>query len=239
MKDFTPVWKDLTNNKKATFNNFIERAIFIGMRASEDLEEQIKIAQIVLEKGLTPVTKPSKLANGRTPYGILDDWYTGPSISEPLGDSSLLEPDERDTFREIWKGMKEQRGRLGVHYSFIFLYGNLIPEQRCIQMAHAAMKMGQQLTEEAAWPLGVNSNNLHYAMVPGSEYWQDDAEKLDAAGIKYVVFSDHDYTFGPDGELVESLGTSVKAIMTYPIHHSRRRALQEYELYRFEQSTNN
>jgi hypothetical protein len=235
--EITQAWKTLANAKSATFTHVIQRALLIGMTRAEELEDQVKIAQAVLERGLTPITNKKKLANGRTPYDCYQYWGIRPTSGDFLDSPGLVSDEQRTHLGLIWVELLKQHGRLGVHYSYIFLYGNLMPEQRCIQMAHAAMKMGQRLTEENAWPAGVSADNLHYTMVPGSQHALTDIDRLDQMGIQYVVFVDHDYSFGPDGRLIESLGKTTKAIMTYPIHHSKRKGLQDFELYRFEQPT--
>lgn len=233
----TQAWKNLAHNKSNTLRHHVQRALLIGMMAADELEDQVRVAQIVLEKGLTPITSKKKLANGRSAYDCYHRIWPKPTSGDLLGVEDLIPLEKRAQLDLIWQELIKQHGRIGVHYSFIFLFGDLMPEQRCIQMAHAAMKMGQRLTQENAWPQGVSSDNLHYAMVtPGKGPYQINRQ-LHELGIQSIQFEDHDYTFGPDGTLIESPGTSIKAIMTYPIHHSKRAGLQEFELYRFEQPT--
>jgi hypothetical protein len=229
MQDFRPLWKERHHNKQNTFRDSIQRCILIGMHRGETFEEMVEMAHAALDRSFASDC-----------YGSYD------RLARELGraSSSLgfarqvgLTEEEAETYEKIRAELRKSEwlNKLGIHYSYIFMLGNLIPEQVCVQGMHASMKVGQELTAQKKWPKGVNAKNLHYVMVK-AEKPGDIARYLISKGIQYSVYNDYDYEFGPDGELIQSEKQSAKSIMTYPIPRYKRGVFSEFELLRFEPS---
>lgn len=235
MQDFRPFWKQKAQDKQLTFIDCIQRCILIGMHKGQTFEDKVDIALTCLDRSFSP-----KACGG---YGRLQQElrYAGQSH---YGIASKLDmtDEEKKLFERIGTELRstESLKKLGTHYSYIFTFGNLIPEQVVVQGMHAAMALGSKLTEAKTWPNGCNASNLHYVLIDGNLAFGPNtmahqiADFLGKQGISFSTYRDHDYWFDDNGSLCESKETSVKSIMTHPIPRWRRSGFEQFELLRFE-----
>lgn len=230
MQDFRPLWKERANDKSLSFYDCIQRCILVGMHAGDDFDDKVRIAMWQLDRAFT---KSSSHGYDRLYNGLR--YASRPYIGIASG---VLETDvEKIEFEKIGDAMRETKNwqKLGVHYCYIFMFGELIPEQTLVQGMHAAMLMGQRLTEEQAWPRGVSAENLHFVIAKPHADRGEIARQLIANNLKFTRFDDYDYSFNEAGELVQNgHAKSLKTIMTYPISTWKKKPFTELELLRFE-----
>lgn len=218
MNTITTLWKTLANSKQITAVNTIQYAILRALFS--ETRDKVAMAKHLLHKSFTPITKPTKLANGARPYQALDRWINnarinGLSTFAGVPFSEILTPEQIAEFNAIYDECTPEK--LVRHYSYFFTRQDLFDEYQLVQTAHAALELGNKLSAEQV-------RNLHFTCcgVRDREELEGLMGMLTALGIKYEAF------YEPD------IGNQVTSIALYPIREDKRSPfLKSFNLLRF------
>jgi hypothetical protein len=187
-------------------------------------EDKLAITKHFIRKAFTPITKTSKLANGRTPFDIVQDQFRayrwGGMHSTILGEPAeeVLTPEERIQYNEIAKSLSG--GGLVRRYSYFFGRQDYFDEYQAVQIAHVALELGNKLTADQI-------KDLHFTVcgVEDLRALEDVERVLDAMKIPYVTFREPD------------IGNQKTAIGVYPVEEHKRGLLRNYNLLKFKRES--
>jgi hypothetical protein len=234
-QDFVTLWKNLATNKQNTRVHHVQYCILRAMAAKS--EDKIEIARHFIRKAFAPVTKTTKLANGRTPFDILATWQTNASTHSinnvwnaeakkweqlltyrnVLGvpANELLDEEELKLYGNILQEVCSP-GRLVRRYSYFFTRQDIFEEYQLVQTAHAALELGSKLTEDQV-------KDLHFTCcgVDDLEALENAERVLESMGVPFIVFREPD------------IGNQKTAIGVYPLEEHKRGLLRNYRLLRF------
>lgn len=206
-------WKALASENKNSSRHHAQYCILRAMIAKGD--DKVAIAKHLLRKAFPPVTKASKLANGRTPFDTLEfqirrlTWH---QKDTPLG--LELTEEENELYASIIKALNT--GRMVRRYSYFFTRQDIFEEYQLVQTAHAALELGSKLSEEQV-------KDLHFTCCGVADLEELEAVErvLQSMKVEYIVFREPD------------IGNQKTAIGVYPIEEHKRGLLRNYKLLRF------
>lgn len=219
-QDINTIWKNLAANKQNTAFFHAQYCILRSINAKA--EDKLAVAKHLLRKAFTPVSKTTKLANGRIPFDIIADQFNAYRWSgkhaKVLGIpmDEVLDESEQELYHSIAQSLRKTGG-LVRHYSYFFTRQDIFEEYQLVQTAHAALELGRNLTKEQA-------KDLHFTCcgVRDMNELESVERVLQAIKVPYVVFREPD------------IGNQKTSIGVYPIEEHKRGILRNYNLLRFE-----
>lgn len=223
--DYRATWKQLNQAKAIRAEHVIQYAILLALEKSHDIDAAAKLAIRRIAKAFTPVTRPSKLANGVEPLGALTRAVVlaHPYALDVLGQpNDVLDTKTRrlmvNVYHKVRQSMVEYYHR---RYVYLFVRQDMRPEYQLVQTAHAALKMGHHLGDPDLHD--VNPDQLYFTVIGVKDSYALVAVEhhLQQIGVKYSVFNEPD------------IGNEDTAIVTYPVLARERRSLLRYRLLRF------
>jgi hypothetical protein len=216
-QDFVTLWK---NSSTHSASAHAQLCVLKAIAAKGD--DKLAIAKHFIRKAFTPVSRTTKLANGRAPFDTASDQFRGyrwggqskTILGLPVED--ILTEEEAKTYHSICKELSNPRV-LVRRYSYFFTRQDIFKEYQLVQTAHVALELGSKLTAEQV-------KDLHFTCC-GVE----DLEELEAVErvllsmkVDYVVFREPD------------IGNEKTAIGVFPVEEHKRGLLRNYNLLRFE-----
>jgi hypothetical protein len=218
-KDIKTLW-----NATSGRSSFEHCQLCILKALSAKGEDKLAIAKHFIRKAFTPITKVTKLANGRTPFDTVRDMfyryhYNGKhSTILGLPIDEVLTEEEQEQYHDIAKSLSN-RGGLVRRYSYFFGRQDYFDEYQAVQIAHAALELGTNLTKDQA-------KDLHFTVcgVDDLRALEDVERVLENMKIPYVTFREPD------------IGNQKTAIGVYPVEEHRRGLLRNYNLLRFKKN---
>ena len=214
-QDFVTLWK---SNKEHSAAAHAQLCILKAISAKG--EDKLAIAKHLIRKAFTPVSKATKLSNGRTPFDTAQEQFRAyrwggqhkTILGLPIED--ILTEKESETYHSIAKALSD--GGLVRRYSYFFTRQDIFAEYQLVQTAHAALGLGAKLSEEQV-------KDLHFTCcgVQDAEELEAVERVLQSMKLEYVVFREPD------------IGNQKTAIGVYPIEEHRRGLLRNYNLLRF------
>jgi hypothetical protein len=218
-QDFVTLWKKLADLKCNGAISHLQLCVLRAMASKSD--DKVEIARHLIRKAFSPVTKSSKLVNGRVPFDtvqtIIRQIQRWPKIlGEPIAD--VLTDEEQVQYKNILSALQD-RSKLVRRYSYFFTRQDVFEEYQLVQTAHAALELGARLTTDQV-------KDLHFTCcgVPNLEELEAVERVLDSMKIEYVVFREPD------------IGNQKTAIGVFPIEEQKRGLLRNYNLLRFNRS---
>ena len=226
MKNFKEVWKSLAKAKTATAADVMIYNIFKAMTAKNPNKEEVIIG--LLQRAFTPVSRPSKLSNGRRAYDILSRIsgqtmiYANKVFDFKAEPTTLLDCFENVQEIEKYKKLVTFANiNLGKHvedyYSYVFVRQDLHREQQIVQASHVTLVLGSKLN-------GHNPKNLNFVVCGAKDL--EDLKKVEAYindhGVETVDFVESD------------LNNEVTAIASFPIGVKQKSFMKRYKLLKFE-----
>jgi hypothetical protein len=215
-QDFVTLWKNGINH---TAVHHAQLCILKAIVAKGD--DKLAIAKHFIRQAFTPITKASKLANGRTPFDTAYEQFRGyrwggqHKIIFNLPIEDILDEDEQKLYHEIAKSLSE--GGLVRRYSYFFTRQDIFEEYQLVQTAHVALELGSELTKEEV-------KDLHFTCCGVEDLEELEAVERVLQSIKapYKVFREPD------------IGNQKTAIGVFPIEEHKRGLLRNYNLLRFQ-----
>jgi hypothetical protein len=215
--DFVTLWRNSINH---TALHHAQLCILKAIAAKGD--DKVAIAKHFIRKAFTPVTKTTKLANGRAPFDTVKGLFRAylwngqhkTIFDSPIED--VLTEEEIETYHKIAKVISG--GSLVRRYSYFFTRQDLFEEYQLVQTAHVALELGTELSQE-------ETKDLHFTCcgVADLEELEQVERVLDSMKAKYKVFREPD------------IGNQKTAIGVFPIEEHKRGLLRNYNLLRFRQ----
>jgi len=146
MKNYREIFKDLARTKDVTASHMVDYCIYRAMTAKNEKQVPlVNIADALLRKAFTPITRKIKLDNGREPYGRLVSIL---NIFKWRKDIIFLENDqERIVYDAIVKELLERYAPANLgnrKYFYVFVRQDISPEYQAVQACHVAAKMGSR-----------------------------------------------------------------------------------------------
>lgn len=211
-------WKAAADQGRNTAAAHAQLCIFRAIAAKD--EDKLAVAKHLLRKAFTPVTKTTKLANGRTPFDTVQEQFRGyrwggthkTFLGVPLTD--ILNEEEEEQYHEIAKALSG--GGVVRRYSYFFTRQDIFDEYQLVQTAHAALELGAKLTPEQV-------KDLHFTCCGVADLHDLEAVErvLQTMKLDYVVFREPD------------IGNQKTSIGVYPVEEHKRGILRGYNLLRF------
>lgn len=220
-QDIKTLWQALANNKKNSARSHTQYCILRAMQSKG--EDKIAIAKHLIRKAFTPITRVTKLANGRTPFDTIQSriyrlgWHPKSDLlGVPFAD--LLTEEEQEQYVSLIKALNTEK--LVRRYSYFFGRQDYFDEYQAVQIAHVALELGNKLTPEQI-------KELHFTVcgVEDLRALEDVERALDRMKIPYVTFREPD------------IGNQKTAIGVYPLEEHKRGILRNYNLLRFKRDT--
>jgi hypothetical protein len=234
-QDITTIWKNRAAQKLNTASDHITYAILRAMMAKG--EDKVAIAKHFLRKAFSPITRPTKLANGAQPFAAIylnhpgmtryesykqvdGKWTKVPNFRNILGvpANELLSEEEMDQFDAIAKQVSPQA--LVRRYSYFFTRQDIFDEYQLVQTAHVALELGAKLNAEQV-------KDLHFTCCGVADVEELEAVErvLESMKVPYITFREPD------------IGNQKTAIGVYPLEEHKRGLLRSYNLLRFNRPT--
>lgn len=223
--DYKAAWKALANAKKNTVCDHIDYCLLKALNSkSETFEEKREIAIHLLRKSLPPVTKLTKLSNGRVPFDGITSMWNG-SLLACYGQvvldhkiSEIFTDEEAEEYMKLRASIV--RKNLIRKYSYFFTRQDIFEEYQLVQTSHAALELGACIA--ATEPESIKG--LHFTCCGVDNLYQlEEVEKvLNKMKVPYVVFREPDF------------GNQKTAIGVYPLEEHKRGLLRGYSLLRFD-----
>jgi hypothetical protein len=217
MKDFRKLFKDAARVKQISSLDITKLCIYKAITAKSDTPKAI-IANQLLRRAYTPISRKIRLDNGSNPYDALVATLQPTSLQSSPG---LETPEElkqyNDIILELRKKYIQTREESIRQYVYIFVRQDISPEYQLVQSAHAAAKMGFEMHKNQMHPDVFGG--LYFACIgvpdiKGLKVAMDDAHSLGATTYPF---------YEPD------IGNELTAVATSPILASERKRLLSYK----------
>jgi len=232
MKDFRTIYKTLARTKQLDRYHMVQYAILKAIRDHDPTWHRISLeslADVYLKRAFTPITRKSKLDNGREPFDTI--YWTlfgcGFSILASDPDNIFSNNEELEKYHAIIKALQTKYSftktseYLNRHYVYTFVRQDISPEYQLVQAAHAAAKMGYSRGR-----IGDATDffdGLYFAVigVANDEEMAIAIKDCKDVGLKTYCF------FEPD------IGNVLTAFSTSPCRADKRKRLLSYKKLKF------
>lgn len=219
--DYKAAWKALATERKNTAIDHIDYCLLKALNSKSENKKEVAIH--LLRKALPPVTKVSKLANGRVPFDSITYYgntgrlhNNGLLFGQPIND--VLTTEEHRAFMDLKESIV--RKDLVRKYSYFFTRQDMFEEYQLVQTSHAALELGALIA--ATEPESIKG--LHFTCCGVSTLYEleEVEEILKKMKVPYVVFREPD------------IGNEKTAIGVYPLQEHKRGLLRNYRLLKFD-----
>lgn len=212
MIDYKTAWKQIANDKAITPRLTAQYCLIKAAKAKSN--QKLEIAQALLRRAFPPITKPSKLANGRTTYDTLYHSLLLPkSIILDQNIEDILTEEEYKTVIDLSVQIRKTDILANEpEYLFIFVRQDIEPEYQAVQGMHVAYKAGRVFES--------NPNETHFVLVgvPDGQALEEADNLLQSKNLATVIFREPD------------IGNLVTAIASEPMKAHRKNFLKNYKL---------
>jgi hypothetical protein len=223
--DYKTAWKTLASQKKNTTRDMIDYCLLKAINSrAESLDDKRDIAIHLLRRAFPPVSKVSKLANGRVPFDAITNNYNGMLIGLKnfvLGQNAaeVLTEEEHAELHAL--RLSVNRALLIRRYSYFFTRQDIFDEYQLVQTSHAALELGALIAQKSPELV----KGLHFTCCGvRNAYELEEVEKvLGSMKVPYVVFREPD------------IGNQKTSIGVYPLEEHKRGLLRGYNLLKFDQ----
>ena len=223
MKNFRDYYRQQARQNLTTITDVIILAAYKALNAKSNTDK-LDIFLSILSQSFTPITNPTKLANGQTPHQKLKHilgggriWFSDGSYTELL--KTVIEKEVTENAEEISafsrlfaQALERISDIKEAQYSYVFVNPNLTASQRIVQTNHVSIELGHELTKQ-----NISIKDLHLVLCPMTDVHELDTI-LSENNIANIKFQEPD------------LHNQITAVATWPVARSRRTVLKKFPL---------